>query len=114
MYHCRYPVILRVVNNGIVNITIFIKVSIKVQISRTKTSFYRRLLLAHYINNGINSVPKIMMEIDIPRRTAQDSIASLKDLDIICSFKGALKDGEYIIESWGGYRQTGLPITLTI
>ena len=71
-------------------------------ISRTKTSFYRRLLLAHYINNGINSVPKIMLEIDIPRRTAQDSIASLKDLDIICAFKGALKDGEYVIESWGG------------
>jgi hypothetical protein len=71
-------------------------------ISRTKTSFYRRLLLAHFIDNGINTVPKIMDEIEIPRRTAQDSIASLKDLDIICSFKGALKDGEYIIESWGG------------
>lgn len=71
-------------------------------ISRTKTSFYRRLLLAHFIDNGINTVPKIMDEIDIPRRTAQDSIASLKDLDIVCSFKGALKDGEYIIESWGG------------
>ena len=71
-------------------------------ISRTKTSFYRRLLLAHLINNGINTVPKIMDEIDIPRRTAQDSIASLKDLDITCSFKGALKDGGYVIESWGG------------
>ncbi|MEH6453908.1 MAG: helix-turn-helix domain-containing protein, partial [Psychromonas sp.] len=68
----------------------------------TKTSFYRRLLLAHYIDSGINTVPKIMMEIEIPRRTAQDSIASLKDLDIECSFKGALKDGKYIIESWGG------------
>jgi len=43
-----------------------------------------------------------MSEIDIPRRTAQDSIASLKDLDITCAFKGALKDGQYIIESWGG------------
>ncbi|WP_022943215.1 helix-turn-helix domain-containing protein [Psychromonas hadalis] len=71
-------------------------------ISRTKTSFYRRLLLAHFIDNGINTVPKIMDEIEIPRRTAQDSIVSLKDLDIVCSFKGALKDGEYIIESWGG------------
>lgn len=71
-------------------------------ISRTKTSFYRRLLLAHFIDEGINTVPKIMMEIEIPRRTAQDSISSLKDLDIVCSFKGALKDGEYIIESWGG------------
>jgi len=73
-----------------------------VQISRTKTSFYRRLLLAHLIHRGINTVPKIMSEIDIPRRTAQDSIASLKDLDITCAFKGALKDGQYIIESWGG------------
>ena len=72
------------------------------QISRTKTSFYRRLLLAHFINNGINTIPKIMMEIEIPRRTAQDSISSLKDLDIICSFQGALKDGGYVIESWGG------------
>jgi len=43
-----------------------------------------------------------MREIDIPRRTAQDSIASLKDLDITCCFKGASKDGQYIIESWGG------------
>jgi len=71
-------------------------------ISRTKTSFYRRLLLAHFIDNGINTVPKMMDEIEIPRRTAQDSIISLKDLDIVCSFKGELKNGEYVIESWGG------------
>jgi len=76
-----------------------------VDISRTKTSFYRRLLLAHFIDNGINTVPKIMREIEIPRRTAQDSIASLKDLDITCAFRGASKDGEYIIESWGGISQ---------
>jgi len=72
------------------------------EVSRTKTAFYRRLLMAHFIHNGINTVPQIMLEINIPRRTAQDSIASLKDLDIICTFKGALKDGEYVIESWGG------------
>ena len=70
--------------------------------SKSKKSFYRKLLLAHFIDNNINTVPKIMKEIDIPRRTAQDAISGLKDIEITCFFKGALKDGVYIIESWGG------------
>lgn len=69
--------------------------------SRTKTAYYRRILIAHLIDNGINTTPKMMAEIEIPRRTAQDTIASLKDVDIECIFQGALKDGCYVIKSWG-------------
>ncbi|MCM2680725.1 helix-turn-helix domain-containing protein [Echinimonas agarilytica] len=69
--------------------------------SRTKTSFYRRLLLAHLIEQGVNTVPKLEAEIGIPRRTAQDTINAMADLDIQCEFVGANKDGYYRINHWG-------------
>ena len=70
-------------------------------ISKTKTSFYRRLFVAYLIDSGINTIPKIQAEIDIPRRTAQDTINALEELDILCQFIGASKNGYYVIESWG-------------
>ena len=78
------------------------------KISRTKTSFYRRLLLTHLISKGVNTEPRIMSEIEIPRRTAQDSISSLKDLDIICSFKGELKMGYMLLNHGEEYLKAGL------
>ncbi|PTQ18198.1 hypothetical protein CWO33_01330 [Vibrio splendidus] len=72
-------------------------------LSKTKTSLYRRLLIAYFIDNGINTLPKIQAEINIPRRTAQDTIAALQDLDIECTFVGALKNGHYQIKSWGPF-----------
>lgn len=69
--------------------------------SRTKTSFYRRLLVAHLIDNGIDTVPKLERELGMPRRTAQDTIRALDDLDITCKFVGANKDGNYRILDWG-------------
>jgi len=54
--------------------------------SKTKTSFYRRLYVAHLIDSGINTVPRIVEETGMPRRTAQDTLSALDELDIDCSF----------------------------
>lgn len=71
--------------------------------SKTKTSFYRRLYLAYLIDSGYNTIPKIQSNIEIPRRTAQDTINALHELDIECEFTGALKNGHYQIISWGPF-----------
>jgi hypothetical protein len=69
--------------------------------SKTKTSFYRRLYVAHLIERGINTVPAIMNATGMPRRTAQDTISALEEIDIECRFVGANKDGNYEIVDWG-------------
>lgn len=69
--------------------------------SKTKTSFYRRLLVAHLIDNGVNTVPAIMGETSMPRRTAQDTIEALGELAIEVEFVGANKNGGYRISDWG-------------
>jgi len=69
--------------------------------SKTKTSFYRRLFVAHLISTGINSIPQITQLTGMPRRTAQDTIAALEELAIHCKFVGAKKDGGYNITDWG-------------
>lgn len=69
--------------------------------SKTKTSFYRRLYVAHLIRSGINTVPKIIELSNMPRRTAQDTITALEALAINCEFVGAKKDGSYKINDWG-------------
>jgi len=65
--------------------------------SKTKTSYYRRLYVAYLIDTGVNTVPAIIAATGMPRRTAQDTIASIAELDIECVFKGATKDGCYEI-----------------
>ncbi|MBQ0719182.1 MAG: helix-turn-helix domain-containing protein [Gammaproteobacteria bacterium] len=69
--------------------------------SKTKTSFYRRLYVAHLISVGVNTVPQITQLTGMPRRTAQDTIAALDELAIRCEFIGAKKDGGYTINDWG-------------
>lgn len=69
--------------------------------SKTKTSFYRRLLVAHLIECGINTVPAIIKETGMPRRTVQDTILALNELDIDCEFVGGNKNGGYCIKNWG-------------
>ena len=69
--------------------------------SKTKTSFYRRLYIAHLIESGVNTVPAIMDATGMPRRTAQDTISALDEIDIECKFIGANKDGKYQIGDWG-------------
>lgn len=76
------------------------------EVSKTKSSFYRRLYVAYLIDSGLaSSVPALMEATGMPRRTAQDTIAALADLDIHCEFEqqaGARNHaGQYRIRDWG-------------
>lgn len=75
-------------------------------VSKTKSSFYRRLYVAYLIDSEIASnVPALVDATGMPRRTAQDTIAALADLDIECEFEqldGARNHaGQYRIRNWG-------------
>ncbi|UVJ43732.1 winged helix-turn-helix domain-containing protein [Pseudomonas sp. LS1212] len=75
-------------------------------VSKTKSSFYRRLYVAWLIDSQVAaSVPALMDVTGMPRRTAQDTIAALADLDIVCEFEqqdGARNHaGHYRIRDWG-------------
>jgi hypothetical protein len=75
-------------------------------VSKTKSSFYRRLYVAYLIDSGLApSVPALTEVTGMPRRTAQDTIAALADLDIVCEFEqeeGARNHaGRYRIRDWG-------------
>lgn len=57
-------------------------------VSKTKSSFYRRLYVAYLIDSGqASNVPALTEMTGMPRRTAQDTIAALADLDIVCEFE---------------------------
>lgn len=75
-------------------------------VSKTRTSFYRRLYVAWLIDSGTaSSVPALMEATGMPRRTAQDTLAALVDLDIDCAFvqqPGERNNaGHYAIRDWG-------------
>ncbi|MDM8347485.1 winged helix-turn-helix domain-containing protein [Pseudomonas sp. sp1636] len=75
-------------------------------VSKTKTSFYRRLYVAWLIDSGSAcSVPALMDATGMPRRTAQDTLAALADLDIDCAFVQEAGErnnaGHYEIRDWG-------------
>lgn len=65
--------------------------------SKTKTSFYRRIYVAWLIEQGSNTVPKIIAATGMPRRTAQDTLAAIYELAI--EMKNA--NGAYSIVNWG-------------
>jgi hypothetical protein len=65
--------------------------------SKTKTSFYRRIYVAWLIQQGINSVPKIIEATGMPRRTAQDTLAAIHELDIDLENI----NGTYRVANWG-------------
>lgn len=73
--------------------------------SKTRTSFYRRLYVAHLISQGTDTVPAIMEATGMPRRTAQDTLAALAELDIDCAFVQESGErhnaGHYAIRDWG-------------
>jgi hypothetical protein len=75
-------------------------------VSKTKSSFYRRLYVAYLIDTEMaSSVPALTEVTGMPRRTAQDTIAALADLDIVCEFEqldgGRNHAGGYRIRDWG-------------
>lgn len=69
--------------------------------SKTKTSFYRRLYVTWLIDQGINSVPKVIEATGMPRRTAQDTLAAIHELDIDVENI----NGTYRIVNWGAVNQ---------
>lgn len=76
------------------------------QISKTRSSFYRRLYVAWLIDSGAaTSVPALMAASGMPRRTAQDTLAALAELDIDCVFEQDAHErhnaGHYRIRDWG-------------
>ncbi|MBC3373529.1 helix-turn-helix domain-containing protein [Pseudomonas sp. SWRI92] len=75
-------------------------------VSKTKSSFYRRLYVAYLIDSDTASnIPALTEATGMPRRTAQDTVAALADLDITCEFEqeqGARNHaGRYRIRDWG-------------
>lgn len=74
-------------------------------LSKTKSSFYRRLYVAYLIEQGVASVPALIEATGMPRRTAQDTISCLAELDIECVFsknEGERHNiGRYQIRDWG-------------
>ncbi|MCQ4272696.1 winged helix-turn-helix domain-containing protein [Pseudomonas kuykendallii] len=88
-------------------------------VSKTKTSFYRRLYVAWLIDSGAaTSVPALTEATGMPRRTAQDTLAALADLDIQCVFEQQEGErnnaGRYAIRDWGaidkGWIERHLPM----
>lgn len=69
--------------------------------SKTKTSFYRRIYVAWLIQQGINSVPKIITATGMPRRTAQDTLAAIHELNI----EMENLNGTYSILHWGAVNE---------
>ncbi len=75
-------------------------------VSKTRTSFYRRLYVAWLIDSGnATNVPALMTATGMPRRTAQDTLNALSELDIDCVFvqeSGERNNaGHYAIRNWG-------------
>ncbi|HZX17334.1 MAG TPA: winged helix-turn-helix domain-containing protein [Pseudomonas sp.] len=75
-------------------------------VSKTRTSFYRRLYVAWLIDSGTaTSVPALMAATGMPRRTAQDTLTALAELDIDCAFQQESGErnnaGHYEIRDWG-------------
>ncbi|WP_225774410.1 winged helix-turn-helix domain-containing protein [Pseudomonas sp. Marseille-Q5115] len=75
-------------------------------VSKTRTSFYRRLYVAYLIDSGLaSSIPALTEVTGMPRRTAQDTVAALAELDIVCEFEQAEGErnhiGHYRIREWG-------------
>jgi len=74
--------------------------------SKTKTTYYRRLYIAYLIDSGINTVPAIVEATGMHRRTAQDIINALSELDIECDYIGPTKSGQYKITNWAAIQKT--------
>lgn len=69
--------------------------------SKTKTSYYRRLYVAFLIDSGINTVPALLDATEMHRRTLQDTLKALADLDIVIESRGGTKNASYSVKSWG-------------
>ncbi|MGF1742174.1 winged helix-turn-helix domain-containing protein [Vibrio profundum] len=66
--------------------------------SKTQTSFLRRLLVAYLIDSGKNTLPAIIEATGMPRRTAQDTIKAIQELEVTIEQH---ERGKYRIVAWG-------------
>jgi len=80
--------------------------------SKTKTSFYRRLYVAWLIESGVDSVPALIEATGMPRRTAQDTISALHEIDILVEHIGSTKAGQYRVKAWGAIDRVWLEANL--
>ena len=71
------------------------------QYTKTKTSYYRRLYVAFLVDSGTNTVPSLLEATGMPRRTLQDTLKALSDLDIVIESRGGTKNASYRLNSWG-------------
>jgi hypothetical protein len=69
--------------------------------SKTKTSYYRRLYVAFLIDSGTNTVQGLLDATEMPKRTLQDTLKALSDLDILVESRGGTKSASYKVQSWG-------------
>lgn len=88
------------------------------EISKTRSSFYRRLYVAWLIDSGqAASVPALMAATGMPRRTAQDTLMALEELDIDCAFAQQSGErnnaGHYEIRDWGAINPQWITAHLT-
>lgn len=78
--------------------------------SKMQLSFYRKLYLAWLVDAEPHNVPSLMQATGMPRRTVQDALSGLTDLDIQCEFRqaeGQLNNtGHYAILNWGPIDKT--------
>ncbi|MGB0467406.1 MAG: winged helix-turn-helix domain-containing protein [Pontibacterium sp.] len=73
--------------------------------SKQQTAFYRKLYLAHLISQAPQNIAGLQTLTGMPRRTLQDTLKTLADIGIQCSFvqqSGERNNaGFYEIHSWG-------------
>ncbi|WP_191603733.1 helix-turn-helix domain-containing protein [Marinomonas algicola] len=69
--------------------------------SKTKTSYYRRLYVAYLIDSGVNTAPLLIEKAGMPKRTLQDTLVALSELDILLEKEGGTKNLTYQISDWG-------------
>ena len=74
--------------------------------SKTKSSYYRRLYVAFLIDTGANTVPKLLSETKMPRRTLQDTLKALPEIDVEIESLGGTKNTHYVIKSWGAINRS--------
>lgn len=81
--------------------------------SKTKLSYYRRLYVAYLIDSGINTVFSLLEATSMPRRTLQDTILALSEIDIEVSVSGGTKNRAYSISDWGAIKKSYIESNLT-
>ncbi|MDP2565765.1 helix-turn-helix domain-containing protein [Pseudoalteromonas marina] len=74
--------------------------------SKTKLSYYRRLYVAYLIDSGINTVFSLLDATNMPRRTLQDTILALSEIDIEVAVSGGTKNRAYSISDWGAIKKS--------